>query len=223
MKYNPSIHHRKSIRIKGYDYASEGAYYVTICSHKRECIFGEVVEEEMRLNDTGEIVREEWLRTPVIRREVELDAFIVMPNHLHGIIIIKDHSVGTHRYASKEHQHGPKEHRHTAKGPQTDTVVVRTHGGAEENGPFVRTHGGASLQRKSGTLGSIIAGFKSAATTKINDLRKTPRAPVWQGKFHDHIIRDQADLDRIREYISLNPIKWYYDEENPANRAAGRS
>ena len=104
-----------------------------------------------------------------------------------------------------------------------ETDVGRTHGGAEENGPFVRTHSGASLQRKSGTLGSIIAGFKSAATTKINELRKTPRAPVWQGKFHEHIIRDDEDLNRIRKYIIQNPIKWFYDEENPARRPLTKS
>jgi len=178
MKYNPSIHHRKSIRIKGYDYASEGAYYVTICSHKRECIFGEVVEEEMRLNDTGEIVREEWLRTPVIRREVELDAFIVMPNHLHGIIIIKDHPVGPHRHAAETHRYAPKE-------PPTEIALVRT-------------HGRASLRRKPNSLGSIIAGFKSAATNRINVLRKTPRSPVWQPKFHDHIIRNEEELYPVR-------------------------
>jgi REP element-mobilizing transposase RayT len=142
------------------------------------------------------IVNEEQLRTPMIRREVELDGFVIMPNHLHGIIIIKDLPVGAHR--------------HAPKGPPTDTEVVRT-------------HSSASLQRKSGTLGSIIAGFKSAATSRINVLRKTPRTPVWQGKFHDHIIHDQTDLDRIREYISLNPIRWFYDEENPANRVAKKS
>jgi REP element-mobilizing transposase RayT len=170
----------------------------------------------MQLNEIGQIVHEEWLKTPLIRPEIELDGFVIMPNHLHGIIIINDHSVGTHRYASKEHRHAAEAHRDAPPNNQDGPSGLKGAG-------VGRTHSSASLQRKSGSLGSIIAGFKSAATTRINVLRKTPRLPVWQPKFHDHIIRDDEDLNRIREYILQNPIKWYYDEENPANRAAGKS
>lgn len=87
-KYNPEIHHRRSIRLKGYDYSQEGAYFITICTHDRECLFGEIVNGEMRLNPFGEIVRDEWLKTPTIRPNIELAEWVIMPNHIHGIVII---------------------------------------------------------------------------------------------------------------------------------------
>lgn len=92
-------HHRHSIRLRGYDYTQPGAYFVTICAHQREPLFGEVVDGEMRLNEFGEIVREEWFRTAEIRPNVELfdDEFVVMPNHIHGIIWIVDDTVGATR------------------------------------------------------------------------------------------------------------------------------
>jgi REP element-mobilizing transposase RayT len=89
MKYNPQIHHRRSIRLKGYDYASEGIYFVTICTLDKKCLFGEVIDGEMRLNELGKIVRDEWMRTPEIRPDVALDRMVVMPNHLHGIVLIQ--------------------------------------------------------------------------------------------------------------------------------------
>jgi putative transposase len=88
MPYNPDIHHRRSIRLQGYDYAQAGAYCITLCTHGRECLFGDIADEEMYLNDVGRIVVNEWLKTPAIRAEIELDEWVVMPNHFHGIIVI---------------------------------------------------------------------------------------------------------------------------------------
>jgi len=96
MSYDPAQHHRRSIRLKEHDYSWPAWYFVTICSHNRDCIFGEVINNNMGLNTVGKIVEEEWLRTPIIRPGVELDDYVVMPNHLHGIIII-GHSVGATR------------------------------------------------------------------------------------------------------------------------------
>jgi len=81
-------HHRRSLRLRGYDYAQPGAYFVTICTHDRACLFGAVVDGEMRLNEMGEIVREEWFRTAYMRPYVQLNdhEFVIMPNHIHGII-----------------------------------------------------------------------------------------------------------------------------------------
>lgn len=90
MKYNPDIHHRRSIRLKGYDYSSEGAYFITICTQNMECLFGEIVEGNIVLNDIGRIVENEWLKTSIIRRNIELDEFIIMPDHFHGIIVINE-------------------------------------------------------------------------------------------------------------------------------------
>jgi REP element-mobilizing transposase RayT len=98
MKYDPQKHHRRSIRLKGYDYTQSGAYFVTICAYQRMHVFGEIVNGEMILNDTGEIARDEWFKTEKLRPYVELyeDEFVVMPNHAHGIIWIVE-NVGTRR------------------------------------------------------------------------------------------------------------------------------
>ena len=94
MRYDPTKHHRRSIRLSGYDYAKEGAYFVTIVTHQHECLFGGIADGEMRVDGYGEVVRDEWLRSVQIRREIELDAFVVMPNHVQGIVVIRD--VGAH-------------------------------------------------------------------------------------------------------------------------------
>jgi len=90
MAYNPNLHHRRSIRIAGYDYSQAGAYYVTICITGRRCILGEIVAGEMRLNELGAIVQREWCRLPRHYSTMDLDAFVVMPNHVHGVIFLKD-------------------------------------------------------------------------------------------------------------------------------------
>jgi len=90
MPNNPLAHHRKSIRLKGYDYTCPGAYFVTIVTHRRACVFGEIAGGVMRLNEWGEIARLEWVETAAIRREIELDEFVIMPNHIHGIVIIME-------------------------------------------------------------------------------------------------------------------------------------
>jgi len=184
MKYNPAIHHRRSIRIKGYDYSQEGAYFVTICTHDRESVFGKIENKIMRLSQIGEIVSEEWLRTPEIRPNVVLDEFVVMPNHFHGIIILINSRRGTSRRAPTMERFGK---------PTSDSIPT------------------------------IMRLFKSAATTRINELRKTPGSPVWQRGFYEHIIRDEDDLNRIRRYIQDNVLKWAYDDENPNHLESNRS
>jgi len=109
MAAKPQEHHRRSIRLPGYDYSQAEAYFVTLVTHERLSLFGEIVGEDMRLNGLGQIVQEEWCRTPTIRPEIELDAFQVMPNHIHGILVIQEspinvvedsktfgHTVGAH-------------------------------------------------------------------------------------------------------------------------------
>jgi hypothetical protein len=174
MVFDPKTHHRRSTRLKSWDYSWPWWYYVTVCSHERKCIFGKIVDDEMRLNSIGQIVEQEWLRTPHVRREVELDMYVVMPNHFHGIIILNDVVGATRRVAPHE-------------------VVGEIPVGA---------HGCAPLRRKPLSLGSFIAGFKSVATKRINELRNTPGYPVWQRGFHDHIIRNEADLARDQRIYS---------------------
>jgi len=186
---------RGSTRIRGYDYSAPGAYFVTLCARGKECVFGEVVDGEARLNETGTIIEVEWFRSADIRQEIALDAFIVMPNHLHGIVIINPKRVGAHGSA-----------------PSQDSLS----GG-------VGAHGRAPLQRRSCSLGSFVAGFKASATKRINDVRGTPGRAVWQRNYYEHVIRGDDDLARIRTYITENPLRWELDEENPRRREATKT
>lgn len=182
MPYNPQKHHRCSIRLKGYDYSQAGAYFITICTHERQFLFGRIVDGEMRLNDSGLFASAEWEQTPEIRKEIELDEWVVMPNHVHGIIVIVE-TDGTHRGV----------HHRDEKGAQ----------------------GLAPLHRKPRSLSSFVAGYKSSVTTRINELRGTIGAIIWQRGFYEHIIRDEQELERIRSYIINNPSQWQIDELNP--------
>lgn len=166
---------RRSIRLSDYDYSRSGVYFITICAHERRCFFGEVVGEAIRLSQLGRIVEAECLRSPEIRREVELDAYVIMPNHLHGIVAI-DQTV------------------------HIDAIEPRS-------------------RRRS--LGSFVNAFKATTTRRINELRATPGAAVWQRNYYEHIVRSEDELNRIREYIAINPAKWAADRENPAARRAG--
>jgi type I restriction enzyme S subunit len=179
-RYEPEKHHRRSIRLKDYDYSQAGAYFITICTQDRQCLLGEVVNGEMQLNEMGKIVADEWKRSVEIRQEIALDEFVVMPNHIHGIVEIKQSNVGA-----------------TGRSPLP-------------RGPA----------RKS--LGAFVAGFKSAVAKRINETRGTPGASVWQRNYYEHVVRNEDDLGRIREYIVSNPLKWEWDEENPDNIRQGR-
>jgi len=87
MKYNSNIHHRKSIRLKSYDYSSAGEYFITICTYNRECILGEAIGEGVKLTEIGEIAQQCWLEIPKHFPKIELDEYVIMPNHIHGIIV----------------------------------------------------------------------------------------------------------------------------------------
>jgi putative transposase len=102
MSYDPSKHHRRSIRFKGFDYGQPGMYYVTLTLRYRREILGSLVGEEVHLSVLGEIVLEEWLRTPSIRSEVGLDEFVIMPDHLHGIIVIREERNGVNRWGESQ-------------------------------------------------------------------------------------------------------------------------
>jgi REP element-mobilizing transposase RayT len=193
MTYNPEIHHRHSIRLKDYVYSQNGAYFVTICTLQRECLFGEIVNGEMVSNDMGRIVVDEWEKTGLIRSNVDLDVFAVMPNHFHAIFLIHD-NVG-------------------AQCMRPESVAKATMLQTNDN----RAHVSAPLRRQSGSIGSVFAGFKSATTKQINMLRNNPGCPLWQRNYYERVIRNEDELSRAREYIINNPMKWELDKENPVN------
>ena len=143
----------------------------------------------MRLNAWGRAVQDEWMRSADIRAEITLDEFMVMPNHFHAIAIING-PVELGRFDARIGIDGP------------DAV------GVDGRPPLQR-------RRIPKSLGSLIAGFKSAVTKRINTSRETPGMPVWQREYHDRIIRDDLELERIRRYITDNPAAWDRDRQNP--------
>jgi REP element-mobilizing transposase RayT len=193
MPYDPARHHRRSIRLKGWDYAGAGAYFVTICTHQRQALFGEIVEGEIRLNEFGRIAADEWQRSAVIRAEITLDEWVVMPNHLHGLVIVQP-AVGAQRAAP-------------LPVPPDDDVPVHDDGAAPVPAPNVAP----------GSLGAVVRAFKSAVTKRLNEIRQTPAAPVWQRNYYEHIVRHDGELNAIRVYIRNNPFKWALDRDNAGN------
>ena len=166
----------ETTRLEGWDYTSTGWYFVTICTRDRIPYFGEVRDGEMQLSPIGKILAEEWQKTAQVRPYVSLDEWVIMPNHIHGIIVIhSDDTVETSRR-------------------DVSTGVPRL---------------------KSRSLSAIINQIKSVCTKRIRAAGVLNFG--WQPRYYDHIIRDNEDLDRIREYIIGNPDKWEDDEENPAN------
>jgi REP element-mobilizing transposase RayT len=177
MTYDPDIHHRRSIRLKGYDYSRAGAYFITICTHGRECLLGDVVDGEMRSNEYGDIVCDEWLKLPKRYPDIKLDAFGVMPNHTHAIITI-------HAVVGAIHE-----------------LPLRND----------------TKHRRTMLIPKIVGYVKTNTAKRINLSRNTHGTRVWQRNYHEHVIRDETDLSRIREYIVNNPRKWDMDSENPYN------
>ncbi len=191
MKNNEKLPSRRSIRLQGYDYSQEGAYFVTICTHKHLLLFED--EEIKRIVETA------WLNTSNLRNNIELDEYVIMPNHMHGIIIIN------WRFYHKQSQ---------VVGAYCNTPLQQPFENA--NITYGRTYS-KKLKSPSQTIGAIVRGFKGATSRQINIIRKTPGMRVWQRNFYDHIIRDERDLYKIRNYIQENPLKWEIDRENPVN------
>jgi REP element-mobilizing transposase RayT len=208
MKYDAKIHHRRSIRLTHYDYSLPGAYFVTICAFGKLCFFGQVAGDQMRENDCGRIVREQWLDTVRIRPQIELDAFTLMPNHLHGILWIlgpkAEHILWNTGYVIPGAV-GPKSLR-----PGPNAVRPYDDGAQPPIGPAK-----AIPPMRPRSLASWASGFKSAVTSRIRNLWNDPCAVVWQEDYFERIIRDEKELLNIRDYILSNPRRWKWDRENP--------
>jgi putative transposase len=204
MTYNPEIHHRRSIRLKDYDYSQVGAYFVTVCAWQRECLFGEIKDGDVFLNELGDTVMKCWASVPTHFPHVETDEFIVMPNHVHGIIILS--GVGAQFIAPFR--------KTTTENQGVMNQGVMNYAPTVNNGmnPDVLNQG---VMNHAPTVGKIVRAFKARCTHMINNVRNTTGLPVWQRNYYEHIIRDERELHAIREYIRYNPLKWDEDEENP--------
>jgi len=166
MKNKPD---RKRMRLKDFDYSADGAYFVTICTKDKEHFFGEIKNDKIILNAIGNTAEKCWQEIPDHFPDSEIDEYVIMPNHAHGIIWIKNGFVGNENF-------------HSLRGA------------------------------KSRSLSSIIRGFKIGVTKFCRE--NGHKNFAWQSSFHDRIIRDESELNRIREYIQNNPLNWELDEEN---------
>jgi len=186
-------HHRRSIRLKGFDYASPGAYFITLITYRHACLFGEIRDGEMELSTLGLIVKEEWMRSIEIRKEIRLeeDEFVIMPNHIHGIVWLVERN-------------------NVADGicPDIEGVknVLPDFKGAR------RAPQQSAFHRSPRSLGSFIAGYKASVTSRAR--KELNIEGIWQRNYYEHILRNEKEHERIYAYIESNPVHWAKDEEN---------
>lgn len=190
---------RQSFRLRGYDYTTPGAYFITLCTQNRECIFGIIDDGKMMLNELREIVNQQWRASPIVRPQISLDAFVIMPNNIHAIVIIN-----------------PKNATH-ADIDCNENVGADANVGADCNPPVqqIAPFEQPIFRREPQSSGSIVVGFKSATSKRINIQRNSPGKPVWQRNYYERIIRGTAELHRIRRYNAENPERWKGDANNP--------
>ena len=168
------MRNRHTMRIKDFDYSQPGGYFVTICTKHRLYLFGEIFREEMRLSSVCEIAKRFWLEIPKYFPNTELDEFVIMPNHIHAIIIINSSVVGIH------HNESLRKHSYQHIIPYS--------------------------------LGSIIRSYKGAVYRECR--RQGYDDFYWQRNYYEHIIRNDKDLNNIRDYIEGNISKWEIDKDN---------
>jgi len=176
MKFDPDKHHRRSIRLKEYDYSQPGAYFVTICTKNRYVFFED--------SEIESFVMKTWLTLPDHFPNVALDEFVVMPNHIHGIIIIRKGEALTGEP--------------TTKLSSSDVNASPLPNGTQPH-----------------SLGAIIQNFKSISSRKVHQINRHHCISLWQRNYYEHIIRNETDLNNIRQYTMDNPINWEDDENNP--------
>ena len=188
--YDPRIHHRRSIRLRGYDYSHGGAYFVTIVTQGGACLFGEVLEAQMQMNEAGSMVQEVWWGLSQRFAGVEVGSMVVMPNHLHGVIALYEPVGAPLVGAQSRGNRATVDNRATTRVAPTLGSVV---------GAF-----------KSLTTVEYVRGVRARGWAPF-------RGRLWQRNYYEHIVRGDKSLERIEQYILDNPANWYLDKENPLN------
>lgn len=169
------LRRKNTLRLRGCDYSFPGGYFITVCTYDHECTLGRVINGEMFPSPAGQLVTRHLLRSTQLRDSISLDCCVIMPNHVHFILMIAE-----------------------AENPSNPSVAVRKFG-----------------DPRSGSVSTIVRLIKSACTSAIRRREGNAGLVVWQRNFHDHVIRDENDLKRIREYIATNPLKWHLDRYYP--------
>jgi REP element-mobilizing transposase RayT len=195
--FDPQKHHRRSIRLQEYDYSQPGAYFVTMVTWHRESLFGDVIDGQMKLNKAGEIVQWEWKNLSKRFLYVKLGAFVIMPNHLHGILIFHQPTVGATRPEFNKSASSNTLH------PFRTGDDVNPEGSPLPHGP------------KPASLGAVVAQFKSRVTKRLWKIPSMKDVPIWQRNYYEHIIRNGKALQNISNYINSNPSRRQEDKENP--------
>lgn len=183
MHFDP-IHHRRSIRLKEFDYSQPGAYFVTVVAWHRRHLFGKVVGEEFQPNPFGKVVLK-GIHTLPRYFPARIDAWVVMPNHVHLLLSIADPDQGG---ASADQAAFIR--KNTADAPPLPNPIKRS------------------------PLGTIIQNLKSVTARQINRMRGTPGAPVWQRNYYEHIVRNEEEMNNLTLYIIDNPRSWAEDPEH---------
>ena len=220
----------KSTRLPGYDYSKNGYYFITICTKNREYFFGCIENEIVILSKIGKIINTFWKEISKKFKFVKLDEFVIMPNHIHGIVMINyDNNRGKNHFnccimrrdainrISTDHKHNKRNehHKHNIHNTHNTNIPINSSNLSSGNKQKGGITGKYNPMGKN-TLGEIIRWFKGRCTFEINN--KYPNLNFkWQSGFYDRIIRDNEELDRIREYIIDNPYKWDYDKDNLEN------
>jgi putative transposase len=186
-----------SVRLSNYDYGQNGAYFITICTKNRIHFFGEIVDKEMLLNEIGNLAHQYWQEIPNHFPYIELGNFVIMPNHIHGILIINKNT--------DNWDNG------TLQGDIASVETLQCNVSTSETPPIdtIKNKKMAEISPKSGTISSIIRSYKSIVTKHGRFIEPEFE---WQSRFHDHIIRNENSLINIQNYIENNPANWKQDK-----------
>ena len=222
--YNPQIHHRRSIRLKGYDYSQAGLYFITICCKNRKYRFGKIENEKMILNEYGTIAYNEWIKLTERFSNFELDVFQIMPNHMHAIIALNTVGAGFNPVDNNPqnnivgagfnpvHNNVEKHHKIYGQSPNGQPHGLPIHLTDNDNWATARI---------TPTIGDIIGAYKSLVANECLKIWKTKwvganpvpiMGKLWQTNYYEHIIRNQQSYHNISEYIVNNPAKWQKDK-----------
>ena len=242
MAYNPLIHNRKSIRLKGYDYSQAGLYFITICAQDRELLFGKIENDEMILNDDGKMIQTEWEKLPRRFSNIDPDSyrdeFVVMPNHFHAILEIVQPSatetaVGATLVVAPNVTGAPgvietpdvtetsnvietqnDDVAQNDNDPQNDIVQPQSRSGATTR---VAPTTPSTVDEPDKTVGEMMAAFKSITTVEyIHGVTNAGWQPfngkLWQRNYYEHVIRNEHACENIVDYITDNPARWQDDK-----------
>ncbi|HEY3312359.1 MAG TPA: hypothetical protein VGK00_12030 [Anaerolineales bacterium] len=232
MAFDPQKHRRRTIRLPGYDYSQPGAYFITLVTRSRECLFGEIRDGEMQLSPLGQIAGENWRAIPAHFPNVELGAYNVMPNHLHGILIINSFiasNVGATQCVAPTDAGNTTPAQFIAPSDAGNTTPAQfiAPSGAGNTTPTqcVAPAGtGNTVPRgyphgpKSGSIGAILGAYKMSVTRRARHEfqgHAMPPPNIWQRNYYERIIRDDREHNNIHLYIAANVDNWTSDDENP--------